>query len=247
MARKKRTTRRYSLEYLLAKQPKTLRKHPYFKVMMDYYRLSSRLQELRISRRCYSLLNRATVDPQNLKYFYRTYRLPRDPFFPLFFLIKRDYQRKQHQRREERETYIAAKVRSLPEGVLHYVKFLAAYEQQLHRRNQYPVWTSTLFPKTKKRADEYTNYSILEWIVLFTEYFRRIEERYPAHTALLSDRLLACFILECLPEQTPPFLPPLSRVNSNYRRLSKIYHPDRGGNPEFFLQLEWAREVLRSS
>lgn len=244
MSRRRRTPRTYSLEYLLARQPKTLRRHPYYKRMMEYYELSPRLRNLRISRRAYSLLNRATVDPQNLRYFYRTYRLPKDPFFPLFFLIKRDYQKKQAQRKEERTAFIADKMRSLPEEVIGFVRSLAVYEQQLHRRNHYPVWSARIFPSTKKRAREYASFSILEWVSLLREYCDHLEERYPAHTSAYSDQLIACFILNCAPTAKPPFLPQLILVNQNYRRLSKLYHPDRGGNPEYFMKLKWARDTL---
>jgi len=212
--------------------------------MIEYYELSPRLRNLRISRRCYSLLNRATVDPQNLKYFYRTYRLPRDPFFPLFFLIKRDYQKKQVQRKEERTAFIAGKMRSLPEEIIGFIKSLAVYEQRLHRRNQYPVWSALIFPKTKKRAREYAYFSILEWVALLREYCDHLEERYPAHTTAYSDQLIACFILNCTPDTEPPFLPHRSLVNQSYRMLSKRYHPDRGGNPEYFMKIKWARDTL---
>ncbi len=244
MARRKRTSRTYSLEHLLARQPKTIRKHPYYRRMIEYYELSPRLRNLRISRRCYSLLNRATVDPQNLRYFYRTYRLPKDPFFPLFFLIKRDYQKKQTQRKEERAAYIAEKMRSLPEDVLAFIKFLAMYEQKLHRRKQYPLWSTSIFPSTKKRVREYASYSVLEWIPLLREYCVQLENRYPAHTSVYSDQLLACFILNCRPSAEPPFYPQLTLVHQSYRRLSKLYHPDHGGDPEYFMELKWARDTL---
>lgn len=237
----------YTIKHLLLKQPKALQKHPGYSLMIGYYQLSPRLQRIRISRRCYSLLNKATVNPQNLKYFYRTYRLPHDPFFPLFFLIKRDYQKKQLLKKEARTDFIAAEMRQLPFNVLQFIKFLAVYEQNLNPKRDYPVWTTRLFPSTKKRVLEFSKFSLLEWISFFRHFFGYLEQRYRAHTPVLTDRLLACFILESLPAQSSPYLPDRAIVSSRYRRLSKLYHPDKGGNPEYFVQLKWARDILTLS
>ena len=110
------------------------------------------------------------------------------------------------------------------------------------------------------------------------------------------EKLLACFILECLPElpaaragsaagrggkssrgtaaqpgrsssrgpayrparrsgsasgrgssgrPAPPHpAPPAEQVVKNYRRLSKLHHPDQGGDAETFVRLKWARDTL---
>jgi len=244
MRRRSKPKRIYTLSRLLERQPKTLRKHPYYTSMYTQYVHSITLQQLRISRRCYSLLNRATVDPQNLKYFYRTYRLPKDPFFPLFFLIKRDYLQGLEKRRKEKKEYIASKMCSLPEQVLEYIKFLARYEQGLHPRALYPVWSQNIFPATKKRVNEYSSFTLLEWVSVFHDYFLSLEKRYTSHTPVMSHRILACFILQCLPEENRFCRPHMKTVNSQYRRLCKQYHPDSGGDSDYFLQLKWAKDIL---
>ena len=120
MARRRRSpgSRRYSLADLLAKQPKSLQKHDYYQSLLAHYYSSERLKGLRVSQRCYTLLHTCRIRPEHLKEFYRTYRLPRDPFFPLFFRIKRDYLEQRRRQEEARRTYIHAQVRRLPAPIL---------------------------------------------------------------------------------------------------------------------------------
>ncbi len=253
MRRRQRPLKRYSLEYLLSKQPKGLRKHRYYREMLSHYRSSPRLQQIRVSRRCYSLLLHARIKPEYLDNFYRTYRLPRDPFFPLYFRIKRDYLEERSRKREEKVRYIAEKMRTLPPPTLGFIKQLATFEQNYNSGNNFPVWTRHLFPATKKRVREYCSFTQMDWIILFSTHLRRLQQRYHRLDKKTTDRLLAAFILECPPkdENRPgrPHAVTLVSVDPeeaarNYRRLSKLHHPDLGGEGDLFLQLQWAKEIL---
>ncbi len=236
----------HSLAYLLSRQPKTLEKHRYYPLLMSYFAGSPRLRELRISRRCYGILNQGTIHPDHLNHFFLTYRLPKEPFFPLFFQIKRDYQRERERKQEERHEYILESMRRLPEGTLAFIKYLGYLEAHYHSRNRYPLWQRYIFPTTKKKAREYHAYSSLQWMGLFRNHLRRLHDRYPQMNDTFMERLVACFLLEWVPEDLPPRWPPATEITARYRRLSLRHHPDHGGDPQVFIHLQGARDVLLS-
>jgi len=236
--------RNYTIAYLLSRQPKSLQHHSDFDRMMDHYHQSERLQNLRFNRRCYSLLNRATVPARNLSYFYRTYRLPADPFFPLFFEIKRSYLAERERRKEERHEYILAEMRSLPPTILAAVKYLGYLEVHFNSGGNSPVWQKELFPGSKKKADSYRRYNTEAWITLFRHHLKLLRKRYRGMNDEIVKRTLACFVLEITPLGVPPALPSAAQVSRSYRRLSLHYHPDRGGNPALFIELKRARDEL---
>jgi hypothetical protein len=238
--------KRYSIAHLLSKQPKSLKKNKHYRDMLYYYQTSPKLKKVRFSRRCYSLLLHAKIKPENLKHFYRTYRLPKDPFFPLYFAVKREYLAQKERRKREKTEYIAKKMRGLPPNVLSFIKFLAKYEKQCNHSGRCPVWNEHLFPNTKKRANEYQSFESVAWIAFFTDYLVLLSRRYRVMKEGDGEKLLACFILECLPELPPPssLIPPAKEVVKNYRRLSKLHHPDQGGDAAMFVRLKWARDVV---
>lgn len=244
--RRSAPARRYSLGYLLERQPKSLSKHPHYELMLDYYRNSPALRGLRFSRRCYSLLQHARIAPENLHHFYRTYRLPADPFFPLFFEIKRAYLHEREQAQEARRRYILETMRSLPEPVLGFVKYLGRLEEHYSGGARHPVWQSNLFPSTKKQANAYRRYGHVQWIGVFRSHLELLEARYRGFNARTRARLLACFVLEIPLEGPPPRRPTPAEVTANYRRLSMRHHPDRGGDERMFVELQKARDVLAS-
>jgi hypothetical protein len=202
------------------------------------------LSSVRFSRRCYSLLNNARIAPHNLAHFYRTYRLPEDPFFPLFFKIKRDYLEERARVREARRQYILDTMRSLPPHVLGFIKYLGHLEKRYTAGGSYPLWQKNLFPATKKQARAYAGYELTDWVGVFRLHLRLLRDRYPALSPAFCEKLLACFVLEYLPTQIPPVWPGRPAVQLQYRRLSLEHHPDRGGDPRGFIELQWAREVL---
>lgn len=246
--RRRSPVKKYSISYLLSRQPKSLQKHEYYPIMLNYFYDSPRLQRLRMSRRCYSLLQHAKIEPHNLHHFYRTYRLPKDPFFPLFFKIKREYLQERQRRQEERVRYIAARMRSLPEPTLEFIKYLGRFEQHCNRSGGYPVWNRQMFPRTKKRVHEYLRFRHTEWIGFFRDYLAVLAQRYRRVSEETAEKLLACYLLGCLPDEPGEGgvlrWPDAAAVTRQYRRLSLLHHPDRGGDGQIFVELQWAREVL---
>ena len=236
--------KKYTLAYLLSKQPKTLRKDPRYQLLTEYFVSSSRLSGIRISSRCYKLLNRASVDPENLKYFYRTYRLPEHPFFPLFFAVKRNYLNEQRRRKAQRENDILSRMRSLPADINRFIRLLAEWEKSVNPVKDYPFWSRELYPRSKKKAEEYISYSRMDWILCFENYLRRFRKYYRNVTEPFTEKLLACFVLELIPRGYPFRFPDIDTVKKQYRILSKKYHPDTGGSDPYFIRLNTAKSCF---
>ncbi len=236
--------KKYTISHLLSKQPKSIQKHPYYAEMLHHYRTSPSLKKVRFNRRCYSLLLHGKIAPENLKHFYRTYRLPKDPFFPLFFAIKREYLEQKKERKRKKTKYIADRMRQLPLSILNYIKFLAVLERYYNYGNHYPVWSARLFPKTKKQVNQYPSYTFKDWRAFFSAYLTILSRRYRALSSVDAEKLLACFLLEWLPECPLKSYPAKDEVVKRYRRLSKLHHPDRGGDPEMFVSIKWAKDIL---
>ena len=216
--------------------------------MIQYYSLSKRLKSLRINRRCYSLLDRAVISPENLENFYRTYHLPKDPFFPAFFAIKRAYLDHRNELKQRRKDYILRRLRELDPQILGFIRYLGTMEQKLNAAGKTPVWDRIIYPASKKRADEYHRYSLDQWVEIFTGFGKNLHTRYP-HKSVSADweQIFAAFILECPPENGTFHPPGDALIKRQYRRLSKLYHPDSGGSPEHFRLLQEAREILERS
>lgn len=246
--RRTRSARTYSIAHLLNRQPKTLSKDPNYATMMRHYFANERLQRIRVSRRCYTLLNNARIAPENLHNFYRTYRLPADPFFPLFFAAKRRYLAERERIREERRRYILATMRSLPEPTLSMIRYLGHLERYYNPAGLSPVWQAELFPGSKKKADSYTRLDETTWLLVFRRHLALLEARYRGLSDVVAERALASWVLglyETLdPERLPPQRPDRNAVTRAYRRLSLLHHPDRGGNQAMFIEIKRARDVL---
>lgn len=229
---------------LLGKQPKSIRSHPDYAAMIGFFYASDRLKRLRLPRRCWSLMNRATVASENLPHFYRTYRLPADPFFPLFFAVKRDYLANRARLAEERRRYIVSRLKALPPEVLERIKYLGFLERHYNAAGASPVWQKHLFPGSKKQADAYTRFDRAAWLERYRRHLSLLVGRYPRITGAAAERVFACFVLELTPSGIPPQPPPREAVMRGYRALSMRHHPDRGGDPALFLEITRARETL---
>ena len=236
--------RTYTIGYLLSHQPKTIEKHPDYRAMLTQYHVSRPLQHLRLNRRCYSLLHNARIAPGNLRHFYRTYRLPADPFFPLFFAIKRSYLDERERRKEERRRSIVSTMRALPPEVLTQIKYLGYLERHYNGAGRSPVWQSHLFPGSKKKADAYSRYTAPQWHALYRGHLSLLQKRYRGLTDVIVSRVLACFVLGIVPSLIPPSRPSSTEVSRTYRRLSLLHHPDRGGDPSLFISIKQARDLL---
>jgi len=213
---------------------------------MSYYHASERLQQVRFGRRCYSLLQNARIEPQNLTYFYRTYRLPDDPFFALFFRMKRNYLAEREGVKEARRQYILQAMRALQPAVLANIKYLGYLERYYNGAGRSPVWQQHLYPGSRKKADTYARLSDAAWLALFRAHLAQLVQRYQGFSSATADQLFACLVLELTPELVPPSRPSPTEVNRSYRRLSLLHHPDRGGDQAMFIELKRARDLLIS-
>lgn len=202
------------------------------------------LPRLRISSRCFRLLDKAQIDAENLPFFYKTYRLPQNSFFPLFLSIKRSYLAERIKWQDEREAYILKRMKALPAGKIRFIRFLADWEVSLNGRGDFPFWMNKLYPETKKRVHQYEKFSTVEWNDFFRDYLTGLLEHYHLKTEPLVERLTACSILGLIPRIDPLCLPDQRDILKSYRMLCRKYHPDRGGDQAQFVLLQRAREVL---
>lgn len=224
---------------------------------MDHFRSSKRLQRVRLPSRAYRLLNEGRLKPEHLHHFYRTYRLPTNPFFPLFLSLKQEYLRTQAEKQRARSAFIRAHVRALPEQELAMLRYLGHLERILNQAGECPLWQAELYPSTKKRARELGSLTPSGWLALFGKHLGALVARYRAMREETVNRVLALYLLGLLPEppgadgapalRLPPALPPSRSVNGAYRRLSMEHHPDRGGDSTRFMRAKWARDLLLNS
>ena len=211
---------------------------------MNHLVSSQALLRLRIPSPAFRILDRAVIEPENLNNFYRTYRIPKDPFFPLFLSIKREYLADRAKKQEEREAYILEKMKSLPAEQIRFIRFLAEWEQEMNRQMDYPYWMEHLYPPTKKRVNQYEKFTLLEWDTFLENYLDGLLRHYRLKNEVLAPRILACHLLGLIPVLDPLRFPNQKEVLRSYRGLSLVYHPDRGGEVEVFIRLKEAREVL---
>lgn len=236
--------KRYSLEQLLTRQPKSLGKHRDYPVLLGYLQNEQALQRVRMNQRCYTLLHHARIAKENVPHLMRTYRLPRHPFFALFVQIKRDYLREREQAREARFQYIISEMRSLPAPVVEFTRYLGFLENYYNAAGAHPLWQEHLFPRSKKRVHEYRKLSPPEWLAIFRTHLSRLEQRYRRCSAATTELLLAAYVLECLPNSYPPTRPSAELIKRRYRHLSLQHHPDQGGDAQMFVELKRARDSL---
>jgi len=236
--------KRYSLEQLLERQPKTLSKHPDYPELLGYLQHDAALQRVRMIRRCYTLLHHARIAEGNLPHLMRTYRLPRHPFFALFLKMKREYLHEREQARQARFQYIVGEMRLLPAPVVEFTRYLGFLENSYNAAGAHPLWQEHLFPRSKRQVHEYRRLSPPDWLDVFRAHLGRLEQRYRACSAGTTELLLATFVLQCLPSGYPPSRPSAELVKRRYRHLSLQHHPDQGGDARMFVELKRARDHL---
>lgn len=235
--------RYYTLASLLDAQPKGLVRNPYHRLLWDHFMTSEKLQRLRISRRCYSLLNKASVLPENLKSFYRTYRLPEDPFFPLFLSVKKNWLEQRRIWQEERRQAITVIMAGISGERRQNLELMCQLEEKHHSAGKHPVWDRFIIPKTKKRAGELTRLEEIQWQDLANHYLNNLSEHYRSLSTEEALKVEAKLIMGF--NQMPVNMyPERQLVQERFRKLSKRYHPDGGGESTLFRRLKTARDIL---
>lgn len=232
-----------SLNRLLSRQPKTIRKHSHYELMISHYRASEKLQSLRINRQCYRLLDKAIISPENLGNLYKTYRVPQDPFFPLFIKIKKDYLTDRLKKVEEKEKYILAQMKKLPWEKRRVLRFLAELEESISPAGARHTWEKEIYPTSKKRAFELLTISDSEWNGIIDCFFESLSLAYPVFSKR-KEQVSASLFLQIIPSLNPKDTPSKETVNKMYRKLSRKYHPDSGGESTLFIRLQNSRDLL---
>ncbi|MDC7231754.1 MAG: hypothetical protein PQJ58_00860 [Spirochaetales bacterium] len=250
-----RRTRRYrrayggkknlTLQRLLERQPAALAGYSGYELMISHYRSSEKLRNLKMNRQCYRLLDKAIIRPEHLPNLYRTYRLPDDPFFPLFLSIKTDYLRQRLRIKEERDIYILNQMKLLPREKRKMIRFLAELEESISAGSVRHCWDKNIYPGSKKRAGAMRKMTEKEWTRLVDSHFRDLTGTYHRKAEDLN-RIRACLFLGILPELSPFYLPDADRINRAYRKKSRTCHPDSGGEEDLFIRLQQERDLLLS-
>jgi hypothetical protein len=242
MAKSPRGKPVYSLSALLGAQGPGVRNDPRFAGLESMLRASPRLAAVRLGRRAYALLDESRLGIENLPDFFATYRIPPGPFFRLFLTIKRDRRARLDGLRRDRDRRIADIAATFPKGPRLLIDHLAAVERL--RNPEAPLWRAELRPNSLKRAREMEAFGLSEWIECLAGYIERLRGAYRRLPPLEAEALIACMILECMPDPATGRLPSKATARAQFKRLSKACHPDLGGDARRFLLVSRARDEL---
>jgi hypothetical protein len=233
--------RTYGIQDILDKQPKRLKNKQEFRDLLVYLKEHPKLFSITMPYRCFKLLSEGILEVKNLPNLYRTYKLPKDPFFNRFLKLKREQLYHRRDLKELRRQYILKKIKELPDEIVECFKFLGNLEKQLNRAGKIPVWQSVLLPKTKKAANEFEKKSAGEWDEYFSAFLNALEKRYGNLNVDYKKELLSRSIFGLLDGQLSE-----KEIRQRFKKLSLTSHPDQGGTHEHFLRIQEAMEQLLS-
>ncbi len=230
--------KKYTIIDLLTKQPVIIKKS------IDYINLfetikNEKIIHTNISYRIYQNLNKCQIDSNSLSFYLKINNLPLHPFFPRFLLIKKRYIDLQNKRKNEKKEKIDVQMKMIDPLVKKYLKHYLEYEKKISS-NQPALFFTIIIPKNLKKARIVSNYSLTQWYFLIDSYLIQLNETYK-RTDLHSLTLLNYkMVLHFNPDET------LTNeiTSSAYRKLSLIYHPDKGGSQESFVLISEARKKL---
>jgi hypothetical protein len=230
------------LTRLLGAQSGPVRRHPGFSALERLLRESPRLRDVRLPSVAYRLLDEPRLDVRNVPDFCATYRVPESAFVSGFLRIKWERRAELAAGRSRREAEIGSIAEGYPSEVLTLMRYLEEVERD--RNADRPLWKKRLFPSTKRRALRMAAFSRAEWLGCLVDCIGLLRAGYRRIALPPTEALVACMILECLPDPATGNLPSPATVRSSYRRLCKLHHPDSGGAEERFLLLKEARDSL---
>jgi len=234
--------KKYSLNYLLAKQPGKMKKSSEFRNLLIFYNSTPELKKIFISKKCYLLLNNAKIKPENLEYFYKTYRLPKAAFFPMFLKIKSDHINRKNILKKQKEDFILNNLKKLDDDVLVYLKYFSRYERLINKHKKIPLWMKSFYPKSKKSVSIILKMNKINWIEKFSKYSLDLIRYYRNSDQSYLKKLINLFTLELPIKKFSD-----EEIKSQFRKLSKKYHPDLGGNSIIFKQICRAKDEIFSS
>ncbi len=229
-----------SINYLVSKQSNWFKNHRDFNLLISYYNASDVLKKLRLPRKAYIILNNCRISSNKLDDYFRFFRIPKNPFFPVFLKIKSEYLNKNLKNKREKADYIRKVMNALDDDVMTYLKYFIKYEKNVNVRQLTPVWNKFFLPRSKKRAEEFKGYDRNRWINFFFEFIRFFNHYYNWVDKKYGEKLVALFILHLDIAKHND-----DRIKSQFRILSKKYHPDAGGDNASFNNLMIAKKIMQ--
>ncbi len=207
-----------------------MRRAPDFARLQALLTASSKLRGLSLSPIAYSLLNQPRLKPQHLRNFLSTYKLPPSPFFALFLKLKWEDRDRRAEARGKKTARISVIIKTYPRDIVAMILYLGTLEKT--RNPSMPLWKKALFPNSLKRARELGALKRAAWIRLFSKHVDILAKGYRRIDIPERGALMACMLLECLPDPAKPRPPGKAELKSQFRRLSMECHPDRSQTEE---------------
>ncbi len=233
-----------SIHTLLEVQPAGVRKHQDFKKLENILKTSLPLQRAVLNPNSWRLLNVPHLESRYLDNFMHTYHLPERSFFELFLTIKKQYRSDLDLKFLSRRRRVEAFTKKYPSRVLTAFSYFARLEAT--RNTKIPVWRKSMFPGTLKRANELIEFTNDQWKALFSSHLDALEVFYRRIMLPEKRTFFYYLILECFPDTETGENPSPKRVKECFRKRSREYHPDKGGDPDLFRELREAYESLSS-
>jgi hypothetical protein len=231
-----------SLAELLAAQSEPLRRRPEFAALERLVRESASLRRARIPGVAYRLLDEPRLELRFIGDFLNTYRLPESAFFSRFLALKWERRAELEAARARRLAAIRDIARTFPSWARDFLEYLRATESE--RDPHAPIWRASVFPRSKRSALAMSRFGVEEWRSYLAERIELLREGYRRIALPSSDILLDCALLGLFPDPTSGALPSETALRSRFRSLSKMNHPDSGGDAKKFRILKEARDRL---
>ena len=229
---------------LLAAESATVKKTAVFRNLVLTFDSDTRLARVRLNGLAWRLLHDPRLKPEYLANFYRTYRIPAHPFFPLYLSMKWAQVRDRKRRVESRTARIDAIRAGYPPGISEMFEYLRKTECRFARST--PVWNAVFSVRTLKKAGELSRFTLADWLAFFSGGIEILSRTYPVPLFRKGEVLGAMMILGCLPPPGSARLPDEAAVRKGFRRASGAFHPDKGGTAEDFILVKRAMDALHA-
>ncbi len=233
----------YSLSRLLDARRGAVRKEADFLLLEEMLQGSAALQKVKLNATSYALLNSGRLKLKYLDNFYATYRIRKNPFFPLFLSMTQREEERLVTKRGERREKIEKIMKEWPREILMLAVYLADVER--NRNPKIPVWNKSLFPGSMKKAREMTRYDRSEWQSFIRKYIGMLKAHYKRTALRDTEMLFDYMLLECFPDPDTGKPPTPAALKAAFRASSKRCHPDSGGDKAQFIRVKNAWERLQ--
>lgn len=231
----------YSVKLLLEKQPDKVKKTQLYKNLVLNIQ-QDEILKLRLKRKIYNDLYKCRIEPDLLKKYLITNKLPLHPFFPRFLLIRKKYIEQRAIVKKNRKDAIDSIMKTIPSQIKTFLRFLLEYERKLSGYKP-AIFIHFFVPTTLKKARFLKNYSIFEWYDYCGTYKTALAKKYLRTDLSFLEYILSKMVLGFTPDERLD----TKIINKSYRNLSLIYHPDKGGNSDHFKIISECKTILNES